>query len=145
MLAVEAGSVGCVRALLEWDRENKVLLEQRDGEFGRTALMWAAEAGTSEAASLLVAAGADKDAQCEAEGEMQSPTNVGTYSSITLDFTGRSSLMICAENGSLAVAKVLVSAGADRELKDLEGRTAREIAIGERKKGCEEVAELLSK
>jgi ankyrin repeat protein len=83
---------------------------------GLTALMWAAghsdDAGTKDVVqvvNLLVDRGAKLDEQ---------------------DDKGRTALMLAAMLGHTAAAEALLARGADRTLKDKDGKTASDLASG---------------
>ncbi len=60
--------------------KTKSLLEQRDSEFGKTPLLWAAESGQARAARDMIDAGANVDEKCTMEGETQGLKSIKTYS-----------------------------------------------------------------
>ncbi|XP_039738863.1 neurogenic locus notch homolog protein 4 isoform X4 [Pteropus medius] len=74
---------------------------------GKTALHWAAAVNNARAASSLLQAGADKDAQ---DGREQTP------------------LFLAAREGAVEVAQLLLRLGAARELRDQAGLTPGDIA-----------------
>ncbi len=73
MVAAEgkSGDEKALEILLKWvkkDKDKEAVLEARDSECGRTALLWATEAGRDKAVTMLLEAGADINATCEIEG-----------------------------------------------------------------------------
>lgn len=150
VLAIREGAYGVVRALLAHpgtDLERKAvngntalmmtafkgdeesarrLLDKgaKVNQPGWTALHYAAASGDDAIATLLLERGAKIDAL--------SPKASGALTP----------LMMAAREGKASTARVLLGKGAKRGLKDVEGRTAAQIA---RQAGHDELAELLAK
>ncbi|KAF7515145.1 hypothetical protein G7054_g14740 [Neopestalotiopsis clavispora] len=97
------GLVNSVQGLLEAG----VRLNETDGEYQRTALMWAAINGHETVVQALLMAGLEIDMQ---------------------DSFGRTALIWAAMNGHTPVVEVLLKKKADRRIKDFLGRTALSMA-----------------
>ena len=112
-------AAGAVSA--ESDREGLLGLRQVDGRnhFGKTALMAAAQANRLDSVVFLLDHGAR--------------VNSDTWQmarSRTLAHDSRTALMYAAGNGSLALIKTLLEAGADRFQADSTGRRAVDYLLG---------------
>lgn len=115
MFAAFNGHAAVAEYLLDAGAE----IDARDNS-GRTALMFAASGPFPEAVGLLLERGAEVNVQGTLEG-----------------FTP---LMTAAAEGLADVVRILLAAGADRDIKDEDGDTALSFA---RQNGHTEVVELL--
>jgi len=86
--------------------------------FGKTALMVAAQFDHLDSARLLL----DRGAQVNATTWMQNGTG--------LAHDGRTALMYAAATGSLSMVKLLLERGADPHLADTMGRRAVDYLLG---------------
>lgn len=91
------------------------------GNFGKTALMYAAQFNLGAAAELLLAARAEVNAVTSA-GQSCTDTR--------LDTTQRTALMYAAGNADTALVRALLAAGADPQAKDSHGRDAKHYVAG---------------
>ena len=115
MLAAFNGHTGIVEALIQAGAD----VNRRD-EIGRTALMFASTGAFPETVQALIQNGAAVN--INDHGERWTP------------------LMWAAAEGHAEVVKVLLDAGADRHVQDVDDDTARDFAV---QKGHPEVAALL--
>jgi ankyrin repeat protein len=96
-----------VRLLVPNLAEDAVL--ERDANYGKSPLHWAAELGYTSLANHCLGLGADVDAT---------------------DKYGETALHYAAENGHLDIVQILIRADADRTIVDSHGRTALDCAQG---------------
>lgn len=124
MTAARTGNPDAVRLLIDRGADTSA----RESTYGETALIWAAAANHPEAARVLIDHGAEVNARSKL---LEYPKDrFGLEGVITVLPRGSwTPLMYAARQGSLAVARVLVEAGADLNLKDPEGTTALVLAI----------------
>jgi len=94
--------------------------------FGKTALMYAAQYGFMESVKILLAAGADIDAQTD-KGNLQ---NEYCWEDICIANGERTALMYAVQEGNLEIAKYLVEKGADITLKDSKGMNVYDYLSG---------------
>lgn len=85
--------------------------------FGKTALMYAAQLGHTEAARVLIAAGADVNARTDSRHGGGLPLAACGQ----LERDQRSALMYAAENSSEDLVRLLLEAGADAGAQDSQG------------------------
>jgi ankyrin repeat protein len=121
--AIEEGSANVVRVLLEAGTDR----EMRDGD-GYTPLIAAIRHSRVEVVSLLLQAGANKDAVDQhrwvvVQNSDGSVTNIN-YATPLIHAAANDDFW--AE--SLAIVKLLLDAGANKEAKDYEGDTALKVA-----------------
>ena len=113
--------------------------------FGMTPLHWAARAGETECAGLLIDAGAAVDARAKSRRTpLQLAAEQDRAGIVTLlagrgadldtqDGKGRTPLHRATYEGGVAAAQALLEAGADPTVKNRNGKTAFEIARKEAK------------
>ena len=95
-------------------------------DFGKTALMYAAQYGFLDSVKILLAAGADINAQ----------TNKGNfdgsycYDDVCIANGERTALMYAVQEGNLQIAEYLVEHGADINLTDSKGMTVYDYLTG---------------
>jgi len=97
------------------------------GPNGSTALMWAANVDRDEVIRALAAERADLDASCESHVTYVRE-GVIFDSRDHKDRSGVTALMIAAKEGRKKAAVALIEAGANLDLKDSDGLTARTLA-----------------
>ncbi|XP_047100878.1 BTB/POZ and MATH domain-containing protein 4-like [Schistocerca piceifrons] len=114
--AAEEGVVEEVRALLAAGAD----VGAKDGEFGGTALHWAAGRGDAAVVRLLLSAASDPNAR---------------------DHWGETPLHVAALNGHAEAAAALLQAGADRGVASNSGRTPLDMA---RQRNHQEIVEMLT-
>jgi len=115
----------------------------KDKDFGRTALMWAAESGHSRVVSFLLEHGADAKLQAE-DGftalHFAAYKGHGSISHALLEagsdvnaqnYGKESALMYASRYGKGAVVAALLEAGADVTLQDIDGDDAQSVAKGD--------------
>ena len=95
--------------------------------FGKTALMYAAQYGFMESIKILLAAGADINAQTN-EGNL---TDEYCMDDICIINGRRTALMYAVQEGNLDIAKYLVANGADINLAGSKGMTVYDYLSGE--------------
>jgi uncharacterized protein len=133
MLAARTGKTDAVRLLIEAGANVNAI----ENWGGTTALMWAVAEGHTEAARLLIAASADVNAQsyyvAAANGrgfEGRTPVASRAEEKVEEFASGwLTPLMFAARDGSLELARILVSAGADVNAVAGDGKTALALAI----------------
>lgn len=94
--------------------------------FGKTALMYAAQYGFTESVKILLAAGADINAQTD-EGNQKDSSCADDP---CIANGSRTALMYAVQEGHLETAKYLVKNGADINLQDSMGMTAYDYLSG---------------
>lgn len=94
--------------------------------FGKTALMYAAQYGFMESVKILLAAGANINAQTD-EGNLKDEY---CGANICIASGKRTALMYAVQEGNLEIAKYLVEKGADITLKDSKGMTVYDYLSG---------------
>jgi len=133
MLAARTGKADAIRLLLEANADANA----RETWGGTTALMWAVAEGHTDAAKLLIDAGADVNARsyyvAAANGrgfEGRTPSASRTEEKVEEFASGwLTPLMFAARDGSLALTRMLVAAGADVNAVAGDGKTALALAI----------------
>ncbi len=111
-----------------------------------TPLMAASQCGHAEVASELLKGGANVNVRLKATGE--SAQLMGYISNGVLPFpfpsssSGLTPLMLAVLNNQVAVVKLLLGHGADKEMTDINCRTAAQLATA---LGCVGVVSLLVK
>lgn len=108
MTAARAGAPAAVQALLDAGGDPNATEQWH----GQTALMWAAIEGHADVAEVLIAHGADIDQASMAHDWPEVGFGAGAAPK-TLDVGGLTALQFAARDGSLAVAELLLDAGAD--------------------------------
>merc|ERR1712086_1048903 len=101
--AAKNGDIRGVCLVLNWTMASV----DTKGEYGYTALLWAARKGHTKIAQILVDAGADVDSKGN---------------------TGYTALLWAAHKGHTKIAQILVDAGADVDSKDNTRKTALDYA-----------------
>ncbi len=117
-----------------------------------TALRWAAERGDLQIVEILLKAGADPNIQEVVCGKYDCSLNNRPGDSAVLvnpvfpvlsellaagarpnvaNWAGRTPLMIAAEHGSIDECRLLLKFGADKDAKDVDGKTAADLAVAE--------------
>ena len=133
MMAARTGTTDAIRVLLEANAN----VNTKESWGGTTPLMWAVSEGHADAATLLIGAGADVNARSHyvaaANGrgfEGRTPIASRTESKPE-DFASGwlTPLILVAREGDLAMARVLVGAGADVDAVAGDGKTALAIAV----------------
>jgi uncharacterized protein len=133
MIAARTGKPDAIRVLIEANAS----VNAKESWGGTTPLMWAVSEGHTEAARLLIGAGADVNARSHyvaaANGrgfEGRTPL-AGATEAKPADFASGwlSPLMLAAREGDVAMARVLVGAGADVDAVAGDGKTALAMAI----------------
>lgn len=94
--------------------------------FGKTALMYAAQYGFADSVKILLAAGADINAQTN-KGNSE---GTDCWGNICIVNGERTALMYAVQEGNLEIAKYLVEKGADINLKDSKGMTVYDYLSG---------------
>lgn len=95
-------------------------------DFGKTALMYAAQYGFLDSVKILLAAGADINAQTN-KGNFDGPD---CYDNICITNGERTALMYAVQEGNLQIAEYLVEHGADINLTDSKGMTVYDYLTG---------------
>lgn len=95
-------------------------------EFGKTALMYAAQYGFMESVKILLEAGADINAQTK-KGNLE---DNNCWEHICIANGERTALMYAAQEGHLDIAKYLVEKGANINLKDSKGMSVYDYLNG---------------
>ncbi len=138
-VAAENANPEIAKSLLDRE-EAEVSISQLDGS-QRMALHYAATNENPDVAALLVAAGADVNAEDEeglralhyaAANENPDVADLLLDAGATLDAQdggGRTALHIAAENPNPSVAQLLLEAGADADMDDRSGRTPLDRSI----------------
>ena len=96
---------------------------------GETALMWAAGENNAAAAKVLLAHGANINAQSRQIDYPEMRLNLSFMATTELPRGGMSPVMLAAREGGLDSARVLADAKANLDLQDPEGTTALMLAI----------------
>ncbi|MDR0779895.1 MAG: ankyrin repeat domain-containing protein [Pseudomonadales bacterium] len=134
MIAARTGRVEAVQVLLD----HGAAIEARESWGGTTALMWAVNENQSEVVRLLLERGADVNAVSRYiapdtgrgfEGSPlreRSAEEIGAVQDATGEFTP---LMFAAREGHIAVARLLVEAGADVNALAADGKDALGVAL----------------
>jgi uncharacterized protein len=132
--AARSGSPAIVQALLERD----VNVDQREPHHQQTALMIGVRSGSAEVVGLLLAAGADVNAQTITGDEptWRLPSEVAASKGVGVNWGGypphgsrtpiggaKTPLLYATRQGDLASTRLLVEAGADLEQADANGIT----------------------
>ena len=133
MMAARTGTAEAVRVLLEAGAN----VNARETWGGTTALMWAVSEHQADAARLLLGAGADVNARSKyvapANGrgfegrtpiEERGDTKAQDFASGWL-----TPLMLAAREGDVALARILLDAGAEKDSVAGDGKTALAVAI----------------
>ena len=103
VLAVKIGNTKCLKTIMPY---NKSRVEDTDSE-GKTALHWAASVNNVDAVNILLANGANRDAQ---------------------DHKDETPLFLSCREGSYQAAKALLDHCANRDITDHMDRLPRDIA-----------------
>ena len=133
MLAARTGTVAAIGVLLEGGAD----VNAQESWGGTTALMWSVSEGHAAAAARLISAGADVNARSNyvaaANGrgfEGRTPVAERRDSRVEEFASGwLTPLMFAAREGSVELARVLVTAGADVNARAGDGKTALALAI----------------
>jgi len=153
MMAANGGELRIVKLLLS----TKAPVDTRDLQFGQTALMFAARAGHTDAARVLIARGADVNAQTRAGKvpQLRTPaSNAGSKGAGIIRGGwpergarepvpgAKTALLFAAREGHLETVQLLLDAGANVEQADANGATPLIMAV---LNGRIDVAQLLVK
>jgi ankyrin repeat protein len=106
-LALRENLTTIVPLLLPYLAEDMVF--EKDAEYGKTLLHWAAELGYRDLTTRCLDLGAEVDAT---------------------DKYGKTALHYAADNGHLEIVQILIQADADRTILDSHGRIALDCAQG---------------
>jgi uncharacterized protein len=133
--AAQAGDLERVRNLLL----SGAGVDAEDGG-GRQVLIYAADGGSAELVRLLIAHGANVDAEEKFVGIRCADAAEAPDCRTFFSTHGMTPLMVAARSGNIDVVRELLKAGANPTLKDVRGRTARQLAL---EFGHDEVARAL--
>lgn len=120
MTAARTGNVPVIQALLRHDAR----VGTRDGFYGETALIWAADADHAAAVSALLDSGADVNQRSAAATWARK--NAGLT---RLSLGQWTPLMYTARDGAMQAGRVLLERKADVNAQDPDGATALALAI----------------
>lgn len=134
MQAARSGSPGIVQAVLE----KGVAIDYQEPNYQQTALMIGVRSGSAEVVALLLAAGADVNAQTlpGKEPTWRLPENVAASHGVGVNWGGypehgqreaiggaKTPLLYATRQGDLETTKLLLAAGADIEQSEANGDT----------------------